>query len=175
MIARSVRPRRARQAAAPDSESRAAGDHHLALRVWLRFLACANLVEGRARMLLRRDFDSTLPRFDLMAQLERAPEGLKMSEISQRMMVTGGNVTGITDQLVREGLVSRTASQSDRRAFTVRLTPAGRRAFREMARAHESWIIAMFGGLTKAETSQLYALLAKLKRQITTGSNGAAS
>jgi DNA-binding MarR family transcriptional regulator len=175
MIARIDGARRARAPQAADSESRAADDHHLALRVWLRFLACANIVQGRTRASLRQDFDSTLPRFDLMAQLERFPSGLKMSEISKRMMVTGGNVTGITDQLVSEGLVSRQTAPGDRRAYAVRLTPAGRRAFREMARAHERWIVAMFGGLTKAETSQLHALLAKLKQHLTSQTNGAAS
>ncbi len=175
MIARAGGAKRKSATSFADSESRAADAHHQALRVWLRFLACANLVQGHARALLRQDFDSTLPRFDLMAQLERAPEGLKMSEISQRMMVTGGNVTGITDQLVREGLVSRQAAPNDRRAYSVRLTPAGRRAFREMARAHERWIVSMFGGLTKAETSQLHSLLAKLKQHLTSQLNGAAS
>jgi DNA-binding MarR family transcriptional regulator len=175
MIARTDGTRRVRATQAADSESRAADDHHLALRVWLRFLACANIVQGRTRAALRQDFDSTLPRFDLMAQLERFPSGLKMSDISKRMMVTGGNVTGITDQLVSEGLVSRQTAPRDRRAYAVRLTPAGRRAFREMARAHERWIVSMFGGLTKAETTQLHALLAKLKQHLTSQPNGAAS
>jgi DNA-binding MarR family transcriptional regulator len=175
MIARTTLARRARPAQVADSESRAADEHHLALRVWLRFLACANIVQSRTRVSLRQDFDSTLPRFDLMAQLERAPEGLKMSDISKRMMVTGGNVTGITDQLVSEGLVSRQTAPRDRRAYAVRLTPAGRRAFREMARAHERWIVSLFGGLTKSETSQLHALLAKLKQHLTSQPHGAVS
>ena len=86
-------------------------------------------------------------RFDLMAQLERNPGGLKMNELSARLMVTGGNVTGITDQLVREGLVSREAVASDRRAFLVKLTTAGRRSFQRMAEEHEQWIVDLFGGL----------------------------
>ncbi|HLJ83493.1 MAG TPA: MarR family transcriptional regulator [Candidatus Eremiobacteraceae bacterium] len=175
MIARTNGAQRVRIEQQADAESRAADEHHLALRVWLRFLACTNIVQGRTRAALRQEFDSTLPRFDLMAQLERFPSGLKMSDISKRMMVTGGNVTGITDQLVSEGLVSRRSAPLDRRAYTVRLTPAGRRAFREMARAHERWIVSMFGGLTKSETGQLHALLAKLKQHLMSRPNGAAS
>ncbi|MCX7891230.1 MAG: MarR family transcriptional regulator [Burkholderiales bacterium] len=146
-----------------DRESRLKDSDHEALRLWLRLLTCTNLVEGAVRSELRREFDCTLPRFDLMAQLERHPEGLRMGELSRRLMVTGGNVTGITDQLVREGLVTREAPPDDRRAFVVRLTPAGRRSFQRMAQAHERWVIGLFGALSASERRSLYALLAKLK------------
>ena len=90
-----------------DHEFRAHADQHASLRLWLRLLTCTQLIEKQVRHQLRTEFDTTLPRFDLMAQLERAPDGMKMNELSRRMMVTGGNVTGITDQLVAEGLVER--------------------------------------------------------------------
>jgi DNA-binding MarR family transcriptional regulator len=149
-----------------DAESRTTGGDHLSLRAWLRLLACTNLIEGRARKNLRGDFDTTLPRFDLMAQLERSPGGLRMSEISRRMMVTGGNITRITDQLADEGLVAREPSPRDRRSVTVRLTSAGRRAFAAMAERHERWVIEMFSALSHKERLQLYALLAKLKAHV---------
>jgi DNA-binding MarR family transcriptional regulator len=107
-----------------DIEARAHSEHPEALRLWLRLLTCTQLVEKQVRTLLRERFDTTLPRFDLMAQLERAPAGLKMNELSRRMMVTGGNVTGITDQLAAEGLVERIDVEGDRRACRVRLTRA---------------------------------------------------
>jgi DNA-binding MarR family transcriptional regulator len=100
-----------------------------------------------------------------MAQLARHPEGLKMNVLSRRLMVTGGNVTGIVDQLAREGLVERTPD-TDRRAFRVRLTRAGERTFGDMARVHEQWIAALLGGLTRREHAELFALLAKLKQHI---------
>jgi len=149
-----------------DLESRTTRDDHLSVRVWLRLLACTTLVEGRVAGKLREAFDTTLPRFDFLSQLERDPAGLRMTEISKRMMVTGGNVTRIADQLLGEGLISRTVAPGDRRASIVRLTAAGRRAFAEMARRHERWIVELFGGLTESERTQLYALLAKLKRHL---------
>jgi len=112
---------------------------------------------------LREQFDTTLPRFDLMAQLERAPDGLRMNELSRRLMVTGGNVTGITDQLVSEDLVERIDVEGDRRAWRVRLTPKGRAAFADMARAHESWIVEAFAGLDDREIASLHRLLGKVK------------
>jgi DNA-binding MarR family transcriptional regulator len=139
-------------------------DDHRALRLWLRLLTCTQLIERSVRARLRSRFAITLPRFDLMAQLERHPEGLKMSELSRRMMVTGGNVTGIVDQLVSEGLVERSAEPTDRRAFRVRLTRAGERSFGDMARAHEEWIAALLGGLSRAEHARLYRLLARVKQ-----------
>src|SRR5579862_6969317 len=96
-----------------DTETRLHDDHHLSVRLWLRMLACTNRIENCVRQKLQANFATTLPRFDLMAQLERAAEGLKMSELSQRMMVTGGNVTGITDGLEKEGLVVREVDAND--------------------------------------------------------------
>lgn len=155
-------------AAAPsDTETRATSEHAPDLRLWLRTLACTNLIENHIRSRLRTEFDITLPRFDLMAQLERSPQGLKMGELSKRMMVTGGNVTGITDQLVAEGLVVREDSPKDRRAYIVKLTPEGRRSFRKMAEAHEDWVVELFAGMSAAQRSQLYELLAVLKASAT--------
>lgn len=147
-----------------DLEARAHSEHAQELRLWLRLLACAQLIEKRVRAGLREQFDTTLPRFDLMAQLERHPEGLKMKELSHRLMVTGGNVTGITDQLAAEGLVERTSVEGDRRAFRVRLTERGRALFTAMAEQHEHWIVQAFEGLPARELDQLHRLLGKVKQ-----------
>jgi DNA-binding MarR family transcriptional regulator len=149
-----------------DAETRVHDDHHLSVRLWLRMLSCTNRIEGVVRQKLQANFDTTLPRFDLMAQLERAPQGLKMSELSQRMMVTGGNVTGITDGLEKEGLVVREVDPSDRRVFRVKLTAEGQKQFRRMATEHEQWIIALFDGMSMKHKNQLAELLSDLKRHI---------
>jgi DNA-binding MarR family transcriptional regulator len=149
-----------------DLETRASDAHHLALKLWLRLLACTTKLESEVRGRLRAEFDTTLPRFDLMAQLERAPAGLTMSELSRRLMVTGGNITGITDLLEAEGLVARVDHPTDRRAYTVKLTSAGRRLFARMAAAHESWIVDLLAGLDAAEQEQVYRLLARLKQHL---------
>lgn len=151
-----------------DIEARARDDHHDSLRLWLRMLTCTQLIEGRVRRFLRSDFATTLPRFDLLAQLERQPkgQGQRMSDLSKRLMVTGGNITGITDQLVNEGLVARVTDPADRRAFLIELTPAGRKAFAEMARKHEELIRELFVGLKSAERETLLALLGQLKHSL---------
>ena len=145
-------------------EARGHSEHPEALRLWLRLLTCTQLVEKQVRTQLREQFETTLPRFDLMAQLERNPEGLKMNELSRRMMVTGGNVTGITDQLVTEGLVERMEVDGDRRAYRIRLTKPGRSTFADMARQHEAWIVAAFDVLTPREVNALQAVLGKVKQ-----------
>ena len=164
-VATKIKSERDGQAA--DLESRAHETHHESLRLWLRLLTCTQLIEADLRSRLRQEFATTLPRFDLLAQLERNPDGLKMGELSRRMMVTSGNVTGITDQLVDEGLVRRVDSPDDRRAYLIRLTPAGKRAFDRMAAAHERWVIELLGGLSDNEHEQLGKLLAKIKRHVT--------
>lgn len=149
-----------------DHELRAHEDHHASLRLWLRLLSCTTLIETRIRQQLREHFDVTLPRFDLMAQLERTCEGLTMGELSRRMMVSGGNVTALVDQLEKEDLVQRQTDPSDRRAFRVMLTPSGRRAFSGMAVQHEAWVVDLFGGLTERQQEQLHTLLGRLKTSL---------
>ena len=153
-----------------DQEARLHGttqaEHAQELRLWLRMLTCTQLVEQQVRSGLRQQFDTTLPRFDLMAQLDRTAEGLKMNELSSRMMVTRGNITGITDQLVTEGLVARVEVADDKRAWRVKLTPKGRKNFRLMAIAHESWIVQAFAGLNEKDVTALHKLLGKVKSGI---------
>jgi DNA-binding MarR family transcriptional regulator len=149
-----------------DAETRATSDDHHALRLWLRLYACTSLVESRVRRRLQARFGTTLPRFDLMAQLDRSPQGLRMSELSSRLMVTGGNVTGLTDNLEDEGLVVRESDGADRRALRVKLTREGRRVFRTMAAEHERWIAKMFAGLSAREARSLAERLHTLKKHI---------
>ncbi|MBS0446848.1 MAG: MarR family transcriptional regulator [Proteobacteria bacterium] len=152
-----------------DLESRVSDDHHQALKVWLRLLSCTTRIETVIRNRLRTEFSTTLPRFDLMAQLERHPEGLTMGELSQRMMVTGGNVTGITDQLEAEGLVVRAAHPRDRRAYAVRLTTNGRRQFRRMAATHEKWIVELLAAWSPDDQGRVLELLGGLKETLARG------
>jgi hypothetical protein len=99
-----------------DQEFRLNVEDHFAIKIWLRMLTCANLIEADIRSGLRTEFDSTLPRFDLLAQLERTPDGLLMNELSKRLMVTSGNITALADQLESEGFIERIAVPNDRRA-----------------------------------------------------------
>jgi DNA-binding MarR family transcriptional regulator len=149
-----------------DAETKVAerpADHEAELRLWLRLLTCTTLIEGDIRSRLRDTFDVTLPRFDLMAQLDKTPGGMTLGELSQRMMVSNGNVTGLAERLEAQGMLERRASPNDRRAQIVSLTADGRRAFRAMARTHEDWIAEIFSGLTSDETETLMRLLAKTK------------
>jgi DNA-binding MarR family transcriptional regulator len=149
-----------------DLSTRLTGDHHQALKLWLRMLSCTVRVEDAIRSRLRTTFGITLPRFDLMAQLERHPDGLRMGELSKRMMVTGGNVTGIAAQLEGEGLVARVPDPQDGRAFVVKLTPAGRAAFAEMAAVHEGWVAELFQDIPAADKARMITLLDSMKQQL---------
>jgi len=133
------------------------------LRLWLRMLTCTTLIEREIRRRLAERFDTTLPRFDLMAQLLKAPDGLTPGEISRRMMVTNGNVTGLVDRLVASGHVERRRDPGDRRAQFVALTAAGRADFERMARDHALWVAELVGELSEAERDTLMTLLAKTK------------
>jgi DNA-binding MarR family transcriptional regulator len=138
-------------------------DHKDELRLWLRLFTCKEVIETEVRRRLRDTFDVTLPRFDLMAQLERTPKGMTLGELSQRMMVSNGNVTGVVDRLVEQGLINRRPSAKDRRAQIVSLTAQGRKFFRAMARTNGDWIGEIFADLTGDDIDTLMRLLGKTK------------
>lgn len=149
-----------------DHETRLDAGDHTALKLWLRMMTCRDLIGGTLQRRLRCEFDTTSPRFELLAQLARHPEGLKMSQLSQRLMVTGGNITALADFLEAEGLLVREPVPDDRRAIRLRLTDAGRVRFDTIAEEHERWVISLFGGLTRAEQLELHGLLGKLKSAV---------
>ncbi len=148
-------------------EARAEGGDHAALKLWLRLLACTTQIEDEIRRRLRLRFGISLPRFDYLAQLYRAPQGLKMKDLSRQLMVTGGNVTGLTDELEAEGLVQRESSPTDRRSWIVRLTERGRSGFEAMAAEHEHWILELFAGLDARAVQQLHGQLGVLRVHLT--------
>ena len=151
-----------------DHETRLVESDHHSLKLWLRLLTCSSLIEKKLRDELRLSFNMTLPRFDFLAQLERAPNGLTMGELSKRMMVSGGNISGIATQLVDEGLIDRCQVPNNRRTFIVTLTQKGRDEFGTIAKTHERWVIEMLGQLNQDDVKQLMTLLLKIKEAVLT-------
>jgi len=137
------------------------------LRLWLRILRVTRRIEGELRENLRTGHDSTLPRFDVLATLNRYPDGLRMSELSAHLKVSNGNVTGIVERLVSEGLAERASVEGDRRAMRVRLTEAGRARFAEMAQEHEAWIDGIFADFDESELDTMIGLLDRIGRERT--------
>lgn len=152
----------------PDFPDKLGGAPHskLSLRLWLRLLSCATVVEKRVRARLEEEFGTTLPRFDVLAAIARHPDGPTMSQLSRSMMVSNGNVTAVVNRLMEDGWIVRTVGGRDRRVATVRLTRKGRAAFAKMAEAHERWIDTMFAEIPDAELESLMATLANVRRSV---------
>jgi len=129
------------------------------LRLWIRLLRASRIIESELRERLSREFDTTLPRFDVMAALYRTPDGMLMSDLSRFLLVSNGNVTGIVDRLVAEGLVQRGQRNGDRRTSIVRLTKPGKDTFKTMAAAHERWVGELLADVTKTDARQLTSML----------------
>ncbi|HHK9388588.1 TPA: MarR family winged helix-turn-helix transcriptional regulator [Escherichia coli] len=136
------------------------------VKLWLRLLSSVNLIENVLRQRMREQFGSTLPRFDMLAQLNRFPDGIKMGELSRLMLVTGGNITGLADSLEKEGMAARVYDPSDRRSCRIKLTAAGKHQFDLMATAHQQWLNELMGNLPGKEKDQLYTLLGNFKSQL---------
>jgi DNA-binding MarR family transcriptional regulator len=163
------------EAAWIDAETKAVqdpDDHKTELRLWLRLLTCTRLIETEVRRRLRHDFDFTLSRFDLLAQLDKAKDGMVLGEVSKRLMVSPGNVTSLVERLVGSGHISRTASPLDGRVQFIRLTDKGRREFRRMAQEHGEWIAGLFRDVSKSESDALMKSLAVLKQSVLAGVEG---
>jgi DNA-binding MarR family transcriptional regulator len=138
----------------------------LDVRVWLRMLSCVTIIEKRLRRNFAERFDTTLPRFDVMATLDRRPEGQTMGELSRALLVSNGNVTAIVRQLVEQGLAASSPDPADRRSSIVALTAQGKVQFDEMARVHHQWIRQALAGFPGDQQAQLFELLATLKLSI---------
>ncbi len=152
-----------------DRETKASerpGDHKDELRLWLRMLTCSTLIETEIRNRLREEFKTTLLRFDLMAQLDKTAVGMTVGEVSQRLMVSNGNVTAVVAGLVTDGLVDKRSAPQDRRVQILTLTAQGRKFFRAMAERHEEWIAELFVGLDQADIAQLFRLLGQTKSSL---------
>ena len=152
-----------------DAETKVAeapADHRAELRLWLRLLTCSTLIETEIRRKLQDSFGFTLPRFDLLAQLDKAEDGLVLGEVSKRLMVSAGNVTAIVDRLLESGHITRNPASHDRRVQIIRMTPKGRAEFKAMAGQHGDWIGDMFADLKAREVESLMTLLAKLKASV---------
>ena len=152
-----------------DRETKASerpADHKDELRLWLRMLTCSTLIEREIRRRLREEFKTTLPRFDLMAQLEKSATGMTVGEVSQRLMVSNGNVTTVVAGLVDDGLLDKRPAPHDRRVQVISLTANGRRSFRAMAERHEEWIADLYAGLAPEEITALMRQLSKTKLSI---------
>ncbi len=149
-----------------DRETAASSADRKEIRTWLRLLTCTNLIERELRARLNREFQTTLPRFDVLAQLERESAGLTMGQISARMMVTGGNLTGVVDRLVADGLVERLLAPGDRRSNIVRLTALGRRTFERMAAVHHETLHGLLDGLARDDLDGLLGALDRLKQTL---------
>ena len=150
-----------------DPETRLATNDHDSLRLWLRLFTSTALIERELSLRLKREFDCSLSRFDLLAQLQRTPNGLGMTELSARLLVTGGNITWLVSSLQRDGLVSRGRTAADGRAVLVQLTTAGRRAFGAMARAHEVWVTELLSGISQRDRRALITTLGGVKGRVT--------
>lgn len=141
-------------------------DHRGEVRLWLRLLACSTLIEAELRRQFRENFNFTLPRFDILAQLDREPGGLVQGELSKRLMVSQANVTPIIERLIADGFVTRSPSNLDRRIQIICLTVEGRQKFRRMAKKHNVWLAEAMAGFPEEEIEEIGKKLASLKRAL---------
>jgi len=164
--ARRVRSARPQSPPPPVEPAHEPDGAHLELRIWLRLLGCTTRIEKTLSARLRKEFNTTLARFDLLAQLTRTPAGATMSEVSQLLMGSNGAITGLVQKLEADGLIRREVDSEDRRTFRLRLSPEGAREFARMARRHEEWVIALIGELSPIAQSDLLQHLTLLKRRL---------
>lgn len=139
---------------------------HLELRLWLRMISCSMKMESILSQRLRKEFKTSMARFDVMSQLERFPDGLTMSELSRRLIVSNGAITGLVDKLADAGFVTRREDPEDRRSMIVRLTRKGRDNFLRMAQRHEEWVVSILGELSSEAQSELLQNLTLLQRNL---------
>lgn len=135
------------------------------LRLWLQMLKAVRHVEGSLREKLRNGYETTLPRFDVLAALHAEPAGMKMSELSEHLVVSNGNVTGVVERLVSEGLVARQNLETDRRAFLVQITEKGRTLMDAMTSEHLGWIDDMFNEVSETDAARGISIMLDIRHK----------
>lgn len=145
---------------------RSGESEHIELRIWLRLLRCTTQIENVIKSKLRREFGTSLARFDILSQLERFSGGLTMSELSRHLMVSNGAVTALAEKLSREKLITRRLHPQDKRTVILRLTDLGRATFLKMARRHEEWVVALLGDMSPSALAALLKSLVLLRRRL---------
>ncbi len=147
-------------------------DNRQAVKLWLRLYRPVSLIERELRSRFQREFGVSLSRFDALSALDRAPDGLLMGELSDRLLVTNGNVTGLISRMLADGLVTREAQPQDRRSFRVSLTADGRATFACMARAHAGWLSELLARLPADSAAHLADHSGALLRSLQVEMNG---
>lgn len=147
----------------PDLETRLQPTACSHLRTWFRLLSCTKLLENEIRSRLRKEFNTTLPRYDMLSHLEKHPEGILMGDLSRHLLVTNGNITGIADQLIKEGMVQRIKPLEDRRRSLLKLTAKGKKTVTTIHTAHHDWICSVFGKLSDTDIQHFLKNLNLLK------------
>ncbi|QKS02138.1 MarR family transcriptional regulator [Sphingomonas sp. CL5.1] len=137
--------------------------------MWVRLLGCAKIIEKQLRRNFQDQFDTTLPRFDVMAALDRVAEGLTMGALSRALLVSNGNVTAIVRQLQELGMVISRPDPADGRSAIVALTPRGKVHFATLASAHHQWVRTALKDFPPDRQEQLLTLLTDLRRSLSRG------
>ncbi|KZL05037.1 HTH-type transcriptional regulator MhqR [Pseudovibrio axinellae] len=133
------------------------------VRLWLHMLKAVRTVESALRERLRKHFEMTLPRFDVMATLYAVPEGLRMTELSEQLVVSSGNVTGIVEKLVEDGLVERQSMENDRRAHLVKTTDKGRKLMEEATTAHRAWVDELLNEVSEPDVARAISIMLDIR------------
>jgi DNA-binding MarR family transcriptional regulator len=147
-------------AGAPPARGASASSIQSDVSLWVRLLESHNLMLAEIRR--RLSDEATLPRFDLLANLE-SEDGQTLAALSRRMLVTAGNLTGLVDRAERDGVVQRRADPRDRRLSRVFLTPKGRALIQQLLPSHAVHVGDLVSGLDAAERRELRRLLGKLR------------
>ncbi|EBA06711.1 MarR family winged helix-turn-helix transcriptional regulator [Sagittula stellata] len=134
-------------------------------RLWLSVLDAYNFVYPELNRQLKERSGISVSKFDVLAQLKRYPDGLSMGDLSARLKVSNGNVSGLVNRLRKDGLVDRSMSAEDRRSFVAVLTDAGQQRFEEAAKVHAAVLSECFRHLNAEDLAETTGVLKAIIRK----------
>jgi DNA-binding MarR family transcriptional regulator len=146
----------------PSARAKESLEKKPAVGLWVRLAKCYALVLREVRD-APGNSALTLAQFDVLAQLLRHPEGMTPGDLSEALLVTAGNITGLVDRLEAQDLVTKRTAKDDARVRIVRLTARGKRlAVREVAR-HERLLSRVFSDLRVDEQLEISETLDRMR------------
>jgi DNA-binding MarR family transcriptional regulator len=127
------------------------------MRAWQALLHAHHEVVRTLDQELREEHDLSLAAYDVLLRLARGPaEGLRMTDLAERVMLSPSGLTRLVDRLGAKRLVERRPDSDDGRVAMVSLTSEGRKLLRRAARTHLRGIRAHYTGrLTESQLREV--------------------
>src|SRR4051794_25938130 len=112
---------------------------------WLALIRTHARLWDQVETQMRQDSGLTVPRYDVLMQLDQARGRLGLSELASTIVLSPSGLSKLLDRMEGSGLLRREPDPRDARSTFARITPKGRSLVRKARQSHHVWLQRAFG------------------------------